>query len=253
MLLTSLEPLLALGVILLSADNEPGIYVYVENDPQTESRHIVDALETPIDTLFQRNPNQKTHEYLSWLHCARHSLFEQNRVKIITRDEARLSSEIKLPAWSFSSRQIPSEFHPHVYLHWPAVCEHLTYASKAYDTIIESGLSRTWVLGVNLPAGAEKWFVVSVNTRSYPENISGVECVVDERVEQAHFRVNPSPNLVTMPLPRKVTKTYAGAKGDTKINASVIEKYGASVDYFVERLKEMDVGTGLIYWEPETK
>lgn len=225
----------------------PDVYVYVEDDPSVGSQHIVDALETPIEQLYSRHPSEVTREYLSWLQDERHTLFEAAHLHLLRRDQAGIKSYVHLPAWSFSSRDVPEyEFDKGVYCHWPAVCKHLTYLAKIYKFGQQQEDRRAWIMGMNMLT-AFKWFKVVSNRTDETYHLYGVDVPVQGRRDDLYLMFEPYPPIDLSRMPYKISRAWEYVDADgRKRHGSDYEEFNVDVEYLHQILDQADFGTGII-------
>lgn len=230
----------------ISAPPLPKLYVYVENDPQTDSQHIIDALETPIEELYKRCPSPTTQKYLDWLKDERHTLFEAADLHILRRDQAGIKSYVDLPAWSFSGRDIPTtKFNPQVFCHWPAVPKHLAYLAKIYRDALQQDDRRSWVLGIDM-AQAHRWFIVTRNAYQDTRTINGKPTPTLSVIDQLHLKYDPYPPIDLSEMPYIIRREYLINDGLLHIEGDETESFNCNPEYMHKILDEADFGTGII-------
>jgi hypothetical protein len=227
------------------------LWVYVEKDPQPQSQHVLEALQSPIQTLYQRNPSQQVARYLDDLEWSRASLLTEGTLQIIDRDEAKLSSSVKLPAWSLSPRELPQEFHPQCFLHWQLVPDYLTYIRRIHRYGLQAKSSwGTFSFGGTTFPCHRKWFSVHKTSRSEPVIIEGVptECLIETNLVR--------PRIPTF-LPIQESQLPIGVTRRTEWNT--INIWGVSSESRCENISDehvlrlvklMDADTGIIYLPP---
>lgn len=227
------------------------LWVYVEDDPQDQSQHVLDALQTPIPTLKERFPSPACQKYIFKLSCLRHDLREQCTIHLLTRDEARIRSDIDLPGYSFNSRDFPKPLHPDVYYHWQSVPEHLRYLSQ----IREYGLQQEesylkWSLTPDFKV-ARNWFRDAVQEQSYIGQIDGVTYEIVETTVQKTLKFPPQPPIRLPPLPRTVTRVFRRNSTGFSEDGRIISRYNEDTEPLVELVKAIDMGTGIIDTNPK--
>lgn len=251
-----MKPMSTSWVLLLSAlFSGEELWVYVEDDPQLHSDHVKDALQTPIATLKAKFPSPACQRYLWELSCLRHDLREQCTVHLLTRDQARIRSDIDLPGYSFSSREHPVPLHPEVYLHWHLIPQHLRYLSqiREYDVSNrESNWSRRTLQGNFVVK--KKWFVVYQNSRKYRGSVNGETFDITETTTHTILRFTPEPPLDIPSLPVTITREFqrSGPDGFTE-SGRITTRYHDSPENPRVIIEAIDMNTGIINQNKEPK
>lgn len=225
----------------------PNLYVYVEDDPDVNSQHVIDALETPIEILYSRYPSEATREYLDWLKDERHTLFEAAHLHLLRRDQAGIKSYVVLPAWSFSPRDLPeNQLNSGVYCHWPAVCKHFSYIAKIYKFGQMQDDRRSWIMGMNLLT-AFKWFLVVSNSVNETVQLHGHNIPVTGRKDELHLLFDPYPPIDLSRMPRKICRSWNYiTENGYQYEGEDNESFNLDPEYLHNILDQADFGTGII-------
>jgi hypothetical protein len=232
-------------ILLAEPVPKADLWVYVDDLPNDKTQHVLDGLQTPLESIYERHPTIPTRKYVCDIHKARRSLAARCNVHIVTRDKAQIASYVELPAWSFSPREIPQPFHEDCYLLMYLIPEHLDYIAKIRAFSISQPRWRVrTILGVKIPTG-EEWFHTNLTEKEYDGNYNGNPCRIKERIQWTRLRFEPSP-AIKLNLPRTIIRTYTFHDEISSTNVvETVKTYCEEANLrFI--LQQADMNTGFI-------
>lgn len=246
--------ILALLSNIALSDDAPGlpgddIWVYVESDPHPESAQVLDALDTPIEVLRARHPdNQAIQDYITQLDVLRQELYNICDVKIIRRDDINLSSLISLPAYCFNDRDNPNPLPKEVYLHWQLIPDYLRYLSRISfkGKLATNPNYACWLLGVNYKANNPSWLRSSLKGQDYLRIVGGIPVLCEYRISQLYPAIEPPAICPDIDWPYIVTTKATAEVGPYKLYSESKLQSNCSPEKYTEILSILDFGTGII-------